>query len=249
MRFSANLGWLWRELSPVDAILAAAAAGFDAVEAQVIQDADRSEIAATLKETGLPLIGLNTRLGSREGDRGLQAVPGREAEAREIAAEAIDWAATLGARHVHMVAGAAQGSEAAATFRENLRHACGLAARAGVTLVIEPLNARDAPGGFLSTPEHAAEVIAEVDRPELRLMFDLYHVQVMGGDLLRRYQRHRPLIAHVQFANAPDRAQPDLGEVNLRWLLPALQWDGHLGAEYRTDGPTEATLGWIDWFR
>lgn len=249
MKFSANLGWLWADLPAPQAIRAAAAAGFDAVEAQVIQDEDRAAVRAALDETGLPLIGLNTRLGTREGDRGLQAVPGREADARLVAEEAVDWAAALGARHIHMVAGRAEGPEAEATFRENLRHALDLAAPWGITLVIEPLNSRDTPGGFLSTAEHAERIIADVGRPGLKLMFDLYHMQVMGGDVLTRYRRLRPIIGHVQFANCPNRERPQIGETNLRWLLPALEWDGFLGAEYRTGGPTEDTLGWMEWFR
>ena len=248
MKFSANLGWLWRGLPAPEAIRAAAAAGFDAVEAQIIQDEDRDEVLRALAETGLPLIGLNTRLGGQPGDRGLQALPGREAEARELAAEAIDWAAALGARHVHLVAGIAAGPEAEAAFRANLRHACDLAAKAGVSVVIEPLNSRDTPGVFLSTLEQAERIIADLACPELKLMFDIYHAQVMGGDLLRRYQRLRPIIGHVQFANCPDRSRPQIGEIALDRLLPALNWDGFLGAEYDTGGPTEDTLGWMEWF-
>lgn len=123
LRLSANLGFLWADLALPDAIEAAARAGFDAVECHFPYDQDRAAVRAALRETGLPLLGLNTRRGGA-GDFGLAALPGREAEAREAIAEALDWAAALTCAHVHVMAGVASGAEAEATFRANLSHAC-----------------------------------------------------------------------------------------------------------------------------
>lgn len=243
-KFSANLGFLWTDLPLPDAIRRSKAAGFDAVEAHFPYDVPVEDVRAALEETGLPLLGINTRRGG-EGDNGLAALKGREEEARAAITEALDYADLAGARAVHVMAGRF-GDEA--TFVENLRFAAREARDLGKMILIEPLNLRDAPDYFLSEIEHAADIIALTGAANIRIMFDCYHVQVMQGDLLRRFEAHLPLIGHVQIAAAPTRAEPDTGELAYDRILPALKeigWDGYVGAEYRPAATTDEGLGWL----
>ncbi|MEM1315183.1 MAG: TIM barrel protein [Pseudomonadota bacterium] len=250
LRFSANLGFLWTELPLPEAIRAAARAGFDAVECHWPYAVPTAQTTAALEETGLPMLGLNTVRGDVEGgENGLCALPGREAEARAAIDQAFDYGAAIGARAVHVMAGKAEGPAAREAFLDNLAHACDRAAAAGMTALIEPLNPRDAPGYFLRTQEQAAELIEALGRPELKIMFDCYHVQATQGDVLRRFEAVRAHVGHVQFAGAPARGRPDEGEVAFDRLLPAIAaagWDRPFGAEYKPGGPTEATLGWLE---
>lgn len=247
IRLSANLGFLWNELSLPDAIRRAKAAGFDAVECHWPYAEDATAVKAALDETGLPMLGLNTSKG-REGEFGLSALPGREAEARTAIDEAFRYGARIGAKAVHVMAGVAHGPGAAATFDANLAYACDLAAASGMQVLIEPLNRRDAPGYFHGTVEEAAAIVERVGRPELKIMFDCYHQQIMGGDLLSRFRAHHGAIGHVQFAAVPSRAEPDGGEVAYDRLLPAIAdegYDGWFGAEYKPKASTDAGLGWM----
>ncbi|TNF58994.1 MAG: isomerase [Rhodobacteraceae bacterium] len=250
-RFSANLGFLWTELALPDAIRAAKAAGFDAVECHWPYDTDPADVAAALRETGLPMLGLNTRRGDvAAGENGLSALPGRGAEARAAIDEAIAYARATGTGAVHVMAGFAAGEAARAVFAENLAHACDAAP--DLTFLIEPLNHRDAPGYFLQGSTQARGIIEAVGRPNLKLMFDCYHLQILEGDLTRRLTDLLPLIGHVQFAGVPDRGPPDRGEVNYAHVfahLGRLGWDRPLGAEYRPGGPTGASLDWLRAFQ
>ncbi len=251
IRFSANLGFLWTELPLPGAIRAAARAGFEAVECHWPYATPHDETLAALEETGLPMVGLNTIRGA-EGENGLAALPGREAEARAAIDQALDYAAAIGDANVHVMAGRAEGPEARATFLANLRHAAERAGPLGLTVLIEPLNPRDAPGYFLGRTDQAAEIIRELDAPCVRLMFDCYHVQVAEGDVTRRMLALLPLIGHVQIAGAPDRGRPDRGELNLRHVLVALDaagYAGFVGAEYRPAGAVESELDWMDALR
>ena len=247
MRFSANLGFLWADRPLAEAIRAAQAAGFDAVECHWPYDTPPAEVSAALRDTGLEMLGLNTLRG-RPGENGLSALPGREAEAREAIDRALDYAAAIGCGAVHVMAGLAQGPEAEAAFRANLDHACARAAAQGATVLIEPLNHHDAPGYFLRHSDQAARIIADAGHPNLRLMFDCYHLQVMEGDLTRRLQALAPVIGHVQLAAVPDRGPPDHGELDYRHVmgvLAGIRWDRPIGAEYRPPGRTEDSLGWM----
>ena len=250
LRFSANLGFLWTELPLPEAIRAAARAGCDAVDCHWPYAVPAAQVTMALEETGLPLLGLNTVRGDVEaGAQGLSALPGRQEEARAAIAQAFDYGAAIGAGAVHVMAGKAEGTAAKATFEENLAYACDLAAAKGMTALIEPLNPRDAPGYFLRTQEQAAEIVEALGRPELKIMFDCYHVQVAQGDVLRRFEAVRAHVGHVQFAGAPARGRPDEGEVAYARLLPAIAaagGDAPMGAEYKPGGPTEDTLGWLE---
>lgn len=249
MRFSANLGFLWADRPLPDAIRAAKAAGFDAVECHWPYDVPAAEVAAALEETGLAMLGLNTRRGDvAAGDNGLSAVPGREAEAREAIDEAIRYARAIGAANIHVMAGYASGAVAHDVFVENLRHACAAAAPYGITILIEPLNRYDAPGYFLTTTTQAVAIMDAVGAANLKLMFDCYHVQLMEGDLTHRLETLLPRIGHIQVASVPDRGAPDHGEVNYAHVfavIAQLRWAAPLGAEYRPGGDTDAGLGWL----
>lgn len=249
MKFSANLGFLWTDRSLPDAIRAARAAGFDAVECHWPYDVPAAKVGAALTETGLSMLGLNTRRGDvPAGENGLSALPGREDEARAAIDEAIAYASAIGTANIHVMAGFAEGDDARRAYCANLAYACEKAAPLGITILIEPLNSYDAPGYFLSTTDQALEIIAEVGAPNLRLMFDCYHVQLMEGDITNRLTRLLPSIGHVQIASVPDRGAPDHGELDYGHVFRTLEsigWRAPVGAEYKPGRPTDETLGWL----
>lgn len=246
MKFSANLGFLWTERSLPDAIRAAKAAGFDAVECHWPYETPPEEVKVALGETGLLMLGLNTIRGN-PGENGLCALPGRQAEARAAIDQAIDYAVAIGARAIHVMAGFAEGPEAHATFLENLRYArrnC----PTGIGLLIEPLNRHDAPGYFLRTTDQAAAIVRQLDMPGINLMFDCYHVGRTEGDVVTRLKALAPIIGHIQFASVPDRAAPDHGELDYKFVfseIAAMGWPIPLGAEYKPGGATDDSLGWL----
>lgn len=249
MRYSANLGFLWNDRPLPDAIRAAKAAGFDAVECHWPYAVPAQAVVEALEDTGLPMLGLNTVRGNVEkGENGLCALPGREAEARAAIDQALEYAKAIGAGNVHAMAGFAEGVTAEAAFRQALTYACEKAEQHGITILIEPLNHYDAPGYFLKTTAQAAELIGRIAAPNLKLMFDCYHVQLMEGDLTHRLEKLRPILGHVQIARVPDRGPPVGGEVNyphIYSVLRHLSWDTPIGAEYKSEAPTDETLAWL----
>jgi hydroxypyruvate isomerase len=254
MRYSANLGFLFTDLPLPQAIHAAKDAGFDAVECHFPYDVPAADVATALQETGLAMLGLNTWPGDKAaGDFGLAALTGREDQARAAIAQALDYAIATGTKAVHVMAGRTDGGKRAeATFRANLAHACDLAAAHGITILIEPINTRDVQGYHLSRTDHAQQIIAALGKPNLKLMFDCYHMQIMQGDLATHLRALLPVIGHVQIAAVPDRGEPDQGEVDYRWLmahLGALGYSGFVGAEYRPRAGTLSGLGWLNRFR
>ena len=249
MKFSANLGFLWADRPLPDAIRAAKAAGFDAVECHWPYEVPTDDVNAALTETGFTMLGLNTRRGDLgRKQNGLSAVPGEETAARAAIDEAVDYAVATGTRAIHVMAGFAEGPKAHETFLANLGHAAGRAAPHGITILIEPLNRYDAPGYFLTTTTQAADVIEAVGAPNLKLMCDCYHVQLMEGDITHKLKTLKPIVGHIQFASAPDRGPPDHGELDFRHVFGAVAAEGYtmpLGAEYKPVGDTDATLGWL----
>lgn len=251
LKFSANLGFLWPDLALPDAIRAAHKAGFDAVECHWPYATPVEDTIAALRETGLRMLGLNTMRG-KPGENGLSALPGRMDEARAAIDQAIAYAVAVGAQNVHVMAGFEAGPIAHAIFLKNLHYACTHAAPHGITILIEPLNSYDAPGYFLTTTEQAAAIIADLAQPNLKLMFDCYHVQLMQGDLTHRLRKHLPIIGHIQFASVPDRGAPDHGEIHFPHIFAtvlALGYAAPLGAEYKPGPDTEASLGWLAAYR
>ncbi|SHE32369.1 hydroxypyruvate isomerase [Litoreibacter ascidiaceicola] len=254
VQFSANLGFLWNDLPLPDAILKAKDAGFVAVELHWPYATPSADVRAALDETGLPCLGLNTQRGDvAGGDNGCAAIPGREAEARGYIDEALAYARDIGAPNVHVMAGFTDRSTAAkATFAQNLRYACAQAALTQRTILIEPLNSRDAKGYHIGTIPEAQEALAAVDLPNLKIMFDCYHLQIMQGELVTLFTGCQKHIGHVQFAAVPDRGEPDTGEVDYKVLLPELErlgWNAPFGAEYKPRDTMESGLKWMNSYR
>ena len=253
-RFSANLGFLWTDRPLADAVRAAAAAGFDAVECHWPYDEDAGAVKAALAETGLSMLGLNAPRGNvGAGENGLAALVGRETEARAGIDAALDYADAIDAGNIHVLSGFAGGEAAEACFVENLSYAADAAAPRGHTILIEPLNHHDAPGYFLNHTDQARRIIDAVGAPNLKLMFDCYHIQILEGDLIRRLSANLDIIGHIQFAGVPGRGRPDQGDVNYQHIFAHLADLGYatpLGAEYRPEkGDTDASLGWMDRLR
>jgi 2-dehydrotetronate isomerase len=248
-RLAANLAFLFTERPLLERFGAAAAAGFSTVELQYPYEVAPAAVKGELARHGLTQLGINTPPG-REGESGLAALPGRERDWEATFAHALDYAVAIGARAIHCLAGCVspeQRPAAEAVFTRNLARSAEQAAGAGVTLLIEPLNPRDRPDYFVSRVEHAADIVQRVGAPNLRIQFDFYHVQIVGGDLIRRFEAHLPLVGHVQVAAVPSRREPDEGEVNypeIFALLDRLGYAGFVGCEYRPRGRTEEGLAW-----
>jgi hydroxypyruvate isomerase len=246
IRFSANLGFLWRDRPFLERIAAARSAGFTTVEFH--DEAQREDPAAVVAALeGLPVAGLNARMGDTAG---CAALAGRREEAQADIAAAIATARAVGARAVHVLSGRTEDPAGGDRLASRLREAADAAPE--LVFLIEPLSPQASPGYFLSTVEQAAEVLERVDRPNARILFDCFHVQRASGDVFDRFRRHLPLIGHVQIAGAPGRNEPDRGELDYRWLLPAMQdagYEGPFGAEYVPLGTVEEGLGWRDAFR
>lgn len=245
-RFAANLGWLFTERPLLARFGAAAAAGFTAVELQFPYAEPAALVKAELDRLGLTMLGINMR---QTPEFGLAAVPGREADFAVMFDEALTYARIIGARAIHCMAGTAPANQRAAATRSFVANLLRASDRAGdgITLLIEPINPRDRPDYILTRAEQAAEIIAAVDRPNVRLQFDFYHAQIVGGDLITRFAAHLPIVGHVQIAAVPSRAEPDEGEVNYPAIfsaIDALGYTGWIGCEYRPRGRTEAGLVW-----
>ena len=248
-KFSANLGFLWADLPLPDAIHAAHKAGFDAVECHWPYETDPALVNAALAETGLKMLGLNTFRGDHQNsENGLSALPDRIKDARAAIDQSIAYAKAINCASIHVMAGFASGAKAHGTFVENLTYACSAAAHHNITILIEPLNHYDAPNYFLQTTDQAVEIITQVAAPNLKLMFDCYHVQLMEGDLTHKITTLLPHIGHIQFAGVPTRGQPDMGEVNYAHIFAHINAQGYsapLGAEYKPGRETGETLGWM----
>ncbi|MBM3364027.1 MAG: hydroxypyruvate isomerase family protein [Betaproteobacteria bacterium] len=253
-RFAANLSMMYNEVPFLDRFAAAAADGFEAVEFLFPYEHPPEEIAHRLQSHGLEQVLFNLPPGDwAAGERGMACLPGREAEFARSVQTALPYARATGCRRLHAMAGIVpqQGvslAQARATYVANLRDAAQTLAPHGITLLIEPINTRNMPGYFLNYQQQAHDVLAEVDRPNLKVQMDFYHCQVMEGDLMRRLQKHVGGVGHVQIAGVPDRHEPDTGEVRYDYLfdqLDALGYEGWIGCEYIPAGATSAGLGWL----
>ena len=251
-KFAANLSFIFQEMGFLDRFAAAAACGFKAVEYLTPYEHPPEVIAEQLRRHGLEQALFNLPPGNwAAGERGIAALPGREQEFRDGVEQALVYAKATRCRLLHAMAGLLPEShdraEAERVYLANLQHAADRLAAEGLTLVIEPINTRDIPGYFLNTTTQAMSVIERVGRPNLKLQLDLYHVQIMEGDLahhVRALSGHYP---HVQIAGNPGRHEPDIGEINYPYLfdlLDELGYAGWIGCEYRPKGETRAGLGW-----
>lgn len=246
-RFSANLGFLWPEFALPQAVRAAARAGFDAVEFHWPYDCDQEALDLALRETGLPVISINTSKGG-EGEFGLSGLPDRMENARAAIDRAVAFARSASSANIHVMAGIASESKAAKTYCDNLSYACQQVSGEGITILIEPINRLDVPGYFLHSLEQAAEIICDLGSANLKMMFDCYHVAKNGGDILVELERYLDLVGHIQIASVPDRREPDHGTFDyqdLYAILAELRWHLPVGAEYMPAGSTDAGLSWL----
>ena len=252
-RFAANLSMMFGEVGFPDRFAAAAAAGFDAVEYLFPYAYDAQDLAARLADTGLSQALFNLPPGDWEaGDRGLAAIPGQEDAVDRSIDQALAYAEALDCPRLHIMAGipgdGVDPGLAHDTYVANVARAADRVGAAGRILVIEPINTRSMPGYFLSRQAQAMAVIDAVGSPHLGLQFDLFHCQIMDGDLETHLRRQFPVIRHIQIAGVPDRHEPDTGEVNyphLFGVIDALGYDGVVGCEYSPAGDTVAGLGWF----
>ncbi len=248
LNFSANLSHLWADLPWSDRFDAAAAAGFTAVEALFPYDSPASETREALNRNNLRFLLLNAPPPNYTGgERGFAAIPGLEGRFSYDMRRVFRYATALGADFIHVMTGVAEGAEARATLVSNLKLACE-SAPDGITLTLEPLNQGDMPGYFLSDFDLAADVIAEVNAPNLALQYDSYHAQVITGDARQTFARHLSIIRHIQIGDAPGRVPPGMGEIDFDALfadIDASGYDGWISAEYTPGTMTEKTLGWM----
>jgi hydroxypyruvate isomerase len=251
-RFAANLGFLWTDLPVLDRIIAAGAAGFGAVEFHWPYDVDPMQLRTAAANAGVALLGVNSRPGRLDrGELGFASQADAVPAFRESVEEALDYCHRSGATAVHVMAGMIGDgvpATARAVFVDNLRWAAGLAGEAGLALYIEPLNAIDQPGYFLTDIDQAAALIDDIGSPVVSIQFDSYHVARQGHDVVAAFARHRSRIGHVQIASFPDRAEPDHGSVDHRVFVRTairLGYDGWVAGEYRPRADVESGLGWL----
>jgi hydroxypyruvate isomerase len=248
---------MFTEVPFLDRFARARAAGFEAVEFLFPYEFPATEIAARLQDNGLAQALFNGPPGDwNAGERGMAALPGRQAEFRESIKRALEYSTALGCPRLHVMAGLAPSGvprdTLLATYAANLAWAAEECGKAGVKPIIEPINHRDIPGYFLHTTDEGAAIIEAIGPERLGLQFDLYHCQITEGDIVKRVEKHLPLISHMQVADNPGRNEPGSGEVNWPFVfdrIDALGFRGWIGCEYRPAGNTEAGLGWYAPYR
>jgi hydroxypyruvate isomerase len=257
LRFAANLTTMYTEYPFLDRFAAAARDGFQAVEYLFPYDYAADDLAALLKEHELEQVLLNAPPGDQAaGERGLACLPGRKEEFQHNMQRALEYAEALRCPRVHVMAGVApQGIEHAvlrSTYAANLAWAAELMAAHRIDVLIEPINTRDMPGYFLNRQAEAHAIADELARPNLKVQMDLYHCQIVEGDLEKKLRQYlgapQSRVGHIQIAGVPDRHEPDRGEVNFEYLLEqidALGYDGWIGCEYRPRAGTSDGLGWL----
>lgn len=263
-RFAANLSMLYPEHDFLDRFEAAARDGFTGVEYLFPYACAAAELQARLQTHGLRQVLFNAPPGDWEaGERGLACLPGREAQFRAGIEQALRYAQALDCPRVHVMAGLVpDGSDRAAlraTYVANLRWAAPLAAQQGVDLLLEPINLRDIPRFFLNRQDHAHELVEEIGAPNVKVQMDLYHCQIVEGDVAMKIRQYLPTgrVGHFQVAGVPQRHEPDLGELHGDYLFAVIDeaaaqcgWDGWVGCEYRpargaAPGGTRAGLAWL----
>ena len=266
-RFAANLSLMYAELPFLERFAAAARDGFTAVECQFPYAFEASALAGQLAAHDLQLVLFNAPAGGTQrsamaeawaqGLRGTAVLPGREAEFRAGVLQALEYAEVLHCPRIHVMAGIAPPGCAEAEravlqqqLASNLRWAAAQAAQCGRELLIEPINPRDMPGYVLNRQAQAHALLDAVQAPNLKVQMDLYHCQIVEGDLSTKLRQYLPTgrVGHIQIAGVPERHEPDVGELNYPYLfalIDALGWDGWIGCEYRPAGDTSQGLGWL----
>lgn len=253
LRFAASINLMFNEVPLAERFSAAKKAGFDAVEVQYPYTISIEEMKAAIAKAGVEVLLMNTPQGNAPaGERGLGALPGREADFEAAFGKSLDYAKAAGCKMIHVTAGVppkgADPAEIDTVFIANIRRALAASAGSGITLLLETLNHRDFPGYHLVKFAHARRIIETVADERLRFQLDLYHRQANDGDLEQALRDYIGIAGHIQIAGAPHRTEPDIGEINYRYLfgiIEELGWKGWIGAEYKPKGDTVAGLGWM----
>lgn len=254
-RFAANLTMMFAEHPLPDRFAAAADAGFDAVEILFPYELEPERLARLLDDAGLTLALFNLPPGDwQAGERGVAALPGRAAEFRAGLSTALLYAEATGVGRLHLMAGIAASGDPAARGRylDAVKEAADAAGPLGIDILVEPINPRDMPGYFLADFDRALEIVAAAGRPNVALQFDVYHRQIIAGDVTRAIEAMLPRIGHVQVASVPDRHEPGTGELDdarIFALLDRVGYKGFVGCEYRPAAGTVAGLGWFEPWR
>src|ERR1700710_1342081 len=252
-KFAANLTMLFAELPFLDRFAAAKAAGFSGVEYLFPYDFEKAVLRENLQQYGLTQVLHNLPAGNwAAGERGIAILPDRVDEFRDGVRRAIDYAKALDCRQVNCLAGVAPAGADAGELNEvlldNLRFAADALSREHIRLLIEPINTLDIPGFFLNRTEQAAQIISDVQSDNLFIQYDIYHMQVMEGDLAPTMQKHLNRIAHIQIADNPGRNEPGTGEINYPFLfryLDEIRYSGWIGCEYK---PKTTTIDGLEWY-
>jgi hydroxypyruvate isomerase len=266
LKFSANLSFLFSEDTFLDRFSAAARAGFSGVEFLFHYDLDKSVLAEVMLTSGVEVVQFNLPAGNwAAGERGIACLPERKAEFQAGVGQAIEYAEALGCTRLNCLAGiipasaavlpsptfSANHEKALETLIDNLRFAAVATQRAGIRLLLEPVNNLDNPGFSVPTTALALRVLDAVDSRNLQLLYDLYHAQMMEGNLIRTLETHLARIGHIHIADNPGRHEPGTGEINFPFLLRRLEqfgYTGWVGCEYKPSGVTQDSLGWLaDW--
>ena len=259
-RFAANLSMLYTELDFLDRFAVAAADGFEGVEFLFPYAFAAEQLAERLKQHGLSQVLFNAPPGDWDaGERGIACLPGREDEFRDGIERAVSYAQALACPRIHVMAGLVpQGLdrvEARQIYVQNVRHAAQRAGEHGIAIMLEPINGRDMPGYFLSRQDDAHALVAEIGEPNVQVQMDLYHCQIVEGDLAAKIRHWLPTggVGHMQIAGVPERHEPDVGEINYPYLfelIDRLGYAGWIGCEYKpargaVPGGTTDGLGWF----
>ena len=251
--FVANISMMFNEHDFLDRFAAAANSGFKAVEFLFPYDYEPGELKEKLTESNLKLALFNTYPGDWDkNERGLASIPGREMDFEKAVERALEYANVLGNKHIHAMSGlvppGGDPNRHRQTLIENLKRVVPAAEKAGKVLIIEPINTRDIPNYFLNFQGQARSIIEDVGSENVKLQFDLYHCQIMEGDLTFHMENSIDICAHMQIAGTPGRHEPNVGEVNYPYLfqlMDNLGYTGWVGCEYRPKGTTEEGLTWF----
>jgi len=255
-KFASNLSMMFTEMPFLDRFAAASDAGFSAVEFLFPYEYSPEVVKSRASEAGVQVILFNMPAGNwNAGERGIACIPGREEEFRAGLKRALSYATVIGPRRLHAMAGIVPHGVKPKTCRttliENLKYAAEELAKHDITLLLEAINTRDMPGFAVSTQSDSYSICRTVNAPNLKMQMDLYHMQVMEGDLATKLKQYAAHCGHIQIAGCPERNEPNTGEIRYEYifrLLDKLDYQGWLGCEYRPAGKTTDGLGWMQSF-